>query len=217
MLAAYNLQLSSYLSFSSLKQYRDDLKDFVEKAPLLAPIIYIAVYIAVVALSIPGAIFLTLLGGFIFDQPFSSLYTVFAASTGAFVVFSIAKYAFEEHLEKKVAPYLQNIKKGMHENGVYYLLFLRLVPLFPFWLVNLAPAFLNVRNSTFYWTSLLGILPGSIVFCQIGSGLDAIFESGQEPTLQSILNPEMKIALICLGLFALMPVVLKNLKSSCEK
>lgn len=212
MLLGYLSGISDFLSLNALKQHRKELIFLVNSYPLLAPIVYIAAYIIVAALSIPGAIFLTLTGGFLFPQPFSTIYTVFGASTGGCIVFLIARTAIGNYLKQKAGRFMDKMEAGFHENAISYLLFLRFVPIFPFWVVNLAPAFFGVRFFTFAWTTYIGIIPASFVFSQAGAGLGAILDSDQEFSVSTILNDDMKIALLALGVFALIPILLKKFK-----
>jgi uncharacterized membrane protein YdjX (TVP38/TMEM64 family) len=127
-------------------------------------------------------------------------------------VFLVARSAFGDILRKKVKiQTIQKMEKGFQENPVSYLLFLRFIPLFPFWMVNLVPAFFGVHFWTYVWTTFLGILPGSFVFTQAGAGLGEIFESEDPFSFDAIFNLKIKIALVCLGLFALIPVILKKI------
>lgn len=104
------------------------------------------------------------------------------------------------------------MKRGFDQNPATYLLFLRLVPLFPFWLVNLAPAFFNVRTSTYIWTTCVGIIPGAFVYTQTGKGLGAIFDSGKSFSFETIFNLELKIALVVIALFLLLPIFIKKVR-----
>lgn len=200
------------LSFKNLKAYHSDLLLYVSKHPISAPVIFIMVYIIATALSIPGGIFLSLLGGFLFPVPLSTLYVVIGATIGATLLFLSARSALGERLFQKAGPLLKKMEKGFKENAVSYLLFLRFVPLFPFWLVNLAPAVFNVKLRTFIWTTFVGILPGAYVFTQAGEGLGAIFQSQGGLSLDAIFNLKIKIALIGLGIFALIPIVIKKIR-----
>jgi len=200
------------LSFQNLKAYHSDLLLYVSKHPIAAPVIYIIVYIVATALSIPGGLFLSLIGGFLFPIPLSTLYVLIGATTGATLLFLSARSALGEKLFQKAGPRLKKMEKGFKENAVSYLLFLRFVPLFPFWLVNLAPAVFNVKLRTFVWTTFVGILPGAYVFTQAGEGLGAIFQSQGGLSLDAIFNIKVKIALIALGIFALIPIVVKKIR-----
>jgi uncharacterized membrane protein YdjX (TVP38/TMEM64 family) len=201
-----------YFSFESLKSYHHELKIFILAHPILVPFLYILAYIILTALSIPGAIFFTLLGGYLFPQPFSTLYVVFSATCGATLVFLAAKTALGDSLKQKAGPFLKKMEKGFQENAASYLLFLRFVPIFPFWIVNLAPAFFAVPLRTFIWTTLVGITPGSIVFTLAGGGLEKILETQQTFSISVIFNTELKIALTLLGILALVPIVIKKFK-----
>jgi uncharacterized membrane protein YdjX (TVP38/TMEM64 family) len=201
-----------YLSLDTLRMYHKSLKSYVAMHPIAVPLVYCLTYITTTALSIPGAIFLTLLGGYLFPQPFSTIFVVFSATCGATLIFLAARTALEEVLKKKAGPFLKKMEKGFQEDAASYLLFLRFVPLFPFWLVNIAPAFFGVPLFTFVWTTFLGILPGTLVFTLAGAGLEQIFESNAPFTLNSIFNTQIKIALVILGITALVPVVLKKFK-----
>jgi uncharacterized membrane protein YdjX (TVP38/TMEM64 family) len=139
------------------------------------------------------------------------------ATIGATLLFLAARTALGESLRKKAGPLLTKMEKGFKENAVSYLLFLRFVPLFPFWLVNLAPAFFNVPLRTFVWTTAVGILPGAFVFTQAGAGLNAIFENEGVFSVHTILNTQLKIALVCLGIFALIPVAIKKYRARKTK
>jgi len=212
MLAVYLLGLHELITYESLKEHRNTLKGLVNSHPYLAPFIYIVVYAISTSLSIPGGALLSIFGGFLFPQPYSTLFVVIGATIGATAIFLIAKTSVGEGLREKAGPRLQKMRKGFQENAANYLLFLRLVPLFPFWLVNLAPAFFGVSLVTFIWTTVVGIIPGSFVLTQAGVGLDAIFASGEAFTISAIFNNQIKIALAALGLFALLPVAIKKMR-----
>lgn len=212
MLFAYFFGLGEYLTFGELKRHREALTSFVESYPLAAPLLYTLTYAVSTALSIPGAIFLTLFGGFLFPQPFATIYVVTGATIGAIIIFLAARTALGETLKEKAGPRLKKMQKGFQEDAANYLLFLRFVPIFPFWLVNLAPAFFGVNLWTFAWTTFVGIIPGAFVFAQAGAGLGAILDSGKELSIDTIFNTEVKIALIALGIFALLPTVIKRFR-----
>lgn len=212
MATVYFSGLYHYLSFETLRSYHDTLKVFILAHPITTPLLYIVTYIILTALSVPGAVFLTLLGGYLFPQPLSTIYVLFSATCGATLIFLAARTAFGDSLKAKAGPFLQKMEKGFKENAVSYLLFLRFVPLFPFWIVNLAPAFFGVRLSTFVWTTLVGIAPGSFVFTLAGSGLEKIFSTGQTFSLGAVFNTQLKIALTLLGVLALVPIVIKKMR-----
>lgn len=213
MITAYFMGATDYLSFETIKTHRASVLQLIETHPILMPLFFIALYIVVIALSLPGGAVLTLLGGFFFGLPWSTLYVLLGATIGATLIFLAARTAFGDLLKKKAGPFLSKMEKGFQKNVASYLLFLRFVPLFPFWLVNLAPAFFNVRTSTYIWTTLIGILPGTYVLTQAGSGLGAIFDEGHSFSIENIFNLQVKIALFALALFALIPILVKKLRN----
>jgi len=198
------------LSFETLRYHHFELTEYVNNYPVMTPFMFTGAYAAATALSIPGGIFLSIIGGYLFDQPWCTLYVVVGATAGATLLFLAAKTALGDALRKKAGPRLQKMEAGFQKNAASYLLFLRFVPLFPFWLVNLAPAFFGVRLRTYIWTTFVGIIPGAFVFTQAGRGFNAVFETAEEFSLASVFNLQVKIALICLGLFALIPIVIKK-------
>ena len=206
-----------YLSFDALKAYHLTLKTFITAHPVLVPFLYIIIYIILTALSVPGAIFLTLLGGYLFPQPWSTLYVIFSATCGATLIFLAAKTALGDSLKQKTGPFLKKMEKGFQKNAASYMLFLRFVPVFPFWIVNLAPAFFSVPLRTFMWTTLVGIAPGSFVFTLAGGGLEKILETEQAFSIGIIFNTQLKIALTLLGILALVPIVIKKLKKRHDR
>lgn len=223
MLAVYFSGLSHYLTFHKLKEHRQTIVAFVSSHWLQASLYFILLYMIVAALSIPVELFLSIAGGFLFPQPFSTIYIVIGATIGATLVFLAAKTAFGSILKKKTGGFLNKFQAGFQKNGALYLLFLRLIPIFPFWLVNLAPAFLNVPLTTFVWTTFVGIIPGSFVFAEAGAGLGAILDSNQEFSLATLLNPndkiaiEVKIAVVALALFALITIIVhKKVKKNAR-
>lgn len=211
MVLVYASGLTDFLTFEALKDNRQMLLAFVNTHPILAPAAFILLYAAATALSIPGAVFLTLFGGFLFPQPLSTIFVVTGATSGAVIIFLAAKTAFGDILKEKAGKRLNKMRAGFQENATSYMLFLRLVPLFPFWLVNLAPAFFGVPLFTYAWTTFVGIIPGAFVYTQAGTGLGAILDSGEKFTLKGLFNPDVKIALVALGIFALLPVIIKKI------
>ncbi|MCI0382239.1 MAG: VTT domain-containing protein [Chlamydiae bacterium] len=214
MALIYFLGLHKYFYLETIKLKYMDLRNFVSQNPFTSPLIFIGVYILITALSIPVALILSLIGGFLFYQPWSTLYVVLGGTVGATLLFLAARTSLKSFLhektKKKHSRWLSKIEEGFAENGANYLLFLRLVPLLPFWLVNLAPAFLNVSIFTYIWTTFIGIIPGSFVYTQAGRGLGAILEKGDGFSLDVIFNTQLVIALVCLAIFSLLPIFIKK-------
>jgi uncharacterized membrane protein YdjX (TVP38/TMEM64 family) len=208
----FALGLHRYLSFGALAENRDFLMGLVEDHPVTAPLAYIAVYALAVAFSIPGAVVLTIAGGFLFGTLAGGIFVVIGATLGAIGVFLAARTAFGEGLRKRVGPWIGRLEAGFRENALSYLLVLRLVPLFPFWLVNLVPAFLGVPLATYVIGTFIGIIPGSFVYASVGNGLGAVFDGGGTPDLSIIFEPEILLPIVGLSLLALIPVIYKRVK-----
>ena len=215
-----------YLKLESLNTHRDTLQAFVAAHEAKALILYIIAYVAAVALSLPGAVFLTVFGGFLFGGLFAGIATVVAATLGAVIVFLIASTSLGDVLARRAGPRLARIMGGFREDAFAYLLFLRLVPVFPFWLVNLAPALVGVPLRTFAVTTLVGIVPGTFAFAFAGEGLDSVLaahKAAKEACLaaggadcymrispRALVTPKLLIALAALGIAALIPVLVRR-------
>jgi uncharacterized membrane protein YdjX (TVP38/TMEM64 family) len=187
---------------------------FVDRHAVLAPLLFMVVYAAVIALSIPGGAVLTMAGGFLFGVALGTLYVVVAATMGASLVFLAAKTALGDSLRRKAGPWMRRMEDGFRENALYYLLFLRLIPIFPFWLVNLVPAFLGVPFPTYVGATLVGIIPGTLVYASVGNGLGAVFDAGQSPDFGIIFRPAIILPIIGLAVLAILPVAYKKIRSN---
>ena len=212
MVAAYLLGLDDYLSFEVLQTHRQGIVGWVDNHFLIAPLVFMGIYLLSTALSIPGGIYLSLAGGFLFGQPWGTLYVVVGATLGATIIYLVAKTALGDPLREKAGPRLKKMEAGFRKDQISYLFFLRLVPAFPFWLVNVAPAFFGVTLWTYVWTTFLGIIPGAFVFVQAGTGLGAILDSEEGFSVEGVLNIHVKIALIALAIIALIPIVVRKIR-----
>ncbi|MCR9242302.1 MAG: TVP38/TMEM64 family protein [Rhodobiaceae bacterium] len=210
LVAFFVLDLGQYVTLDALKENREFLQTFVAENTALAFTVYMAVYTVMVAFSLPGALIATLTGGFLFGTIFGGLATVVAATVGATIVFLIAKTALGDTLRAKAGLGIQKMEAGFQKNAFSYLMVLRLVPLFPFFLVNLAPAFLGVKLRTFVVATFFGIIPGTFVFASVGNGLGAIFDEGGEPNLGIIFQPEVLGPILALAALSLVPVIYKR-------
>jgi uncharacterized membrane protein YdjX (TVP38/TMEM64 family) len=213
IVAVFAFGLDDLLSFEQLRQNRAQLLDFVERHVVLAPLLFMAIYALVIALSIPGGAILTITGGFFFGVVLGTLYVVVAATLGGSLVFLAAKTALGDSLRRKAGPWLRRMEDGFRENALSYLLFLRLIPAFPFWLVNLVPAFLGVPFRTFVTATFFGIIPGSLVYASVGNGLGAVFDAGDTPDLGIIFRPAIILPIIGLAILAILPVACKKFKA----
>jgi uncharacterized membrane protein YdjX (TVP38/TMEM64 family) len=209
----FALGLQRYISFEVLREHREDLLTWVQQKGLLAGLIYIVIYAVAVAFSLPGGAVMSITGGFLFGTVWGSIYILIGATLGATALFIIAKTALGDVLRAKAGPWLQKMEAGFRENALSYLLVLRLVPLFPFFVVNLVPAFLGVSLATYVLGTFFGIIPGVVVFASVGAGLGSIFDDGKDFSASGILTPQILTALIGLAVLALIPVVYKKIKT----
>lgn len=209
----FALGLHRYLSFEVLRDNREALLNWVQQNGLLAALAYMAIYAIAVAFSLPGGLVLSITGGFLFGTLLGSLYIVIGATVGATALFIIAKSALGDFLRAKAGPWLHKMEAGFRKNALSYLLVLRLVPLFPFFVVNLVPAFLGVPLSTYVIGTFFGIIPGVFVFASVGTGLGSIFDKGESFSATGILTPQIVIALVGLAALALLPVIYKTIKT----
>ena len=214
IVAFFALGWDQYLSFENLKAHRQSLLQWTNDNTALAITVFILGYAAAVAFSLPGATIMTLGGGFLFGLYGGTVIVVTAATLGAFAIFMIARYALADFFRAKMGKAGERMEAGFKENALSYLLFLRLVPVFPFWLVNLVPAFLGVPARTFLGGTFVGIIPGTAVFCSVGNGLGAVFDAGGTPDLGLIKQPEILGPIIGLAVLSLVPIVYKRLKTA---
>ena len=211
--AVFALGLDDYLTVEALREHRHLLIGFVNSHVILAAALYMLIYIASTAASLPGGTILTVAGGFLFGPWLGTVYVVVGATVGATVVFLIARTALGGSLRAKIEPALRKMERGFQENALSYLLVLRLIPLFPFWLVNLVPALLGVPLKTYVIGTFLGVIPGVFVFTFAGAGLGGIFDSEAGFSLTAVLTPEVVGALAGLSVLSMAPVVYKKLKA----
>ena len=168
--------------------------------------IFIAIYIVQTALSLPGAAVLSLAAGAIFGALIGTLYVNIGATVGATLAFLVARYLFHDVIQNKFGPRLEKINRELETRGFNYLLFLRLVPLFPFFLINLGAGLTRIPLRTFFFGTMIGIIPGSFVFCNAGASLAAI------TSLKEVASPRVLGSFALLGLFALVPVLYQKFK-----
>ena len=210
----FALDLGQYLTFDALRENRAWLLAKVNESAALGAAAFILVYIAVVAFSLPGGAVMTITAGFLFGQLQGTVYVVVAATAGATILFAAAKTAFGDPLRRRAGPFLQRMEAGFRENAFSYLLVLRLIPAFPFFIVNLVPAFLGVPIRTYVVATFVGIIPGTFVYATVGAGLGSIFDSGEAFSAESILTPEIVTALVGLAILALLPIAYKRWRKS---
>lgn len=203
-LAFYLLEIDQYLNFTFLKAHREKLMFFTVNHYSLTVIGAIGIYTLSIALSLPIASLLSLLIGFLFGLWLGLGIILFSATLGATLVFLAARYTFGEAIQRKMGERIQKFLSEFHKNDFNYLLFLRLVPLFPFWLINLAMAFTPIRLKTYIAATFLGIIPGAFVFTNLGRTLGEIDSPDQLVSLKTL------SAFLLLGVFTLIPVWVKR-------
>ena len=209
----FALGLHRHLSFEALREHHAGLARFVAGHAALAAVLYVAAYAASTAASVPGGLVLTVTGGLLFGAWLGTALAVLGATAGATALFLVARSALGEGLRGRAGGAVERLAEGFREGAFSYLLVLRLVPLFPFFVVNLAPAFLGVSLRTYAAATLIGIVPGSFVYASVGAGLGSVFARGEGFTAAGVLTPQVLTALVGLALLALVPVAYKRLKA----
>jgi uncharacterized membrane protein YdjX (TVP38/TMEM64 family) len=229
MVAVFATGSHRHLSLETLVRHRMAIDAFIDAHSVAAVAAFILIYIAVAALSIPGGIFLTISGGILFGTVLGGLAAAIGATIGATIIFLIARSACGEGIARRAGPLATRIANGFCADAFSYLLFLRLVPAFPFFLVNLAAALVGVRARTFIAATAIGILPATFTFAFLGDGLDSVLAKQQiayancvaagtadcrfQFDLAMIATPRLLAALAALGAFALAPVVIRRLRA----
>ncbi len=210
LVAFFALGLNKYLTLDLLKENREALKTFVHDHEIQAALAFIGAYILVAAFSLPLGAVLSVAGGYLFGSVFGTAWIVIGATIGSTILFLIAKTALGDPLRARFAAQMKPMEDGFKRNAFSYLMLLRLVPLFPFWLVNLAPAFFGVSLVTFVVTTFIGIIPGAFVFASIGNAANVAFEAGDELdlSLATLLSrPDFYIPIVGLVVLSLIPIV----------
>lgn len=205
--AFFYFDLQQYLSLGALKANRDSLLAFTETHYLTAVSLFVAGYCLLVAVSLPGAVFMTLAGGFLFGSVLGTVYVNLGATTGSTLAFLAARYLLRDWVEAKFGSRLGAIQDGFSKNAFSYLMTLRLIPLFPFFLVNLVSGLTRVKLATYVAATAIGIIPGSFVYAYAGRQLGTI------NSLAEIASPRVLLAFTLLGLLALVPVLYRKFAS----
>ncbi len=209
--AFHFLDLGKYLTLAALKANRDRLEEMRAAHAFLFSVVFVLVYVVQTAFSLPGAAVLSLAAGAVFGVLRGTLLVAMGASAGAVLAFLFARTLLRDWVLKKFGGRMEAIDRGLRENGLSYLLFLRLVPAFPFFLVNLARGATGIALGTYALGTILGILPGTFVFVNAGASLAAIDSVGQAAT------PRVLGSLALLGLFALLPAIVGAVKKRKER
>ncbi|PST27119.1 TVP38/TMEM64 family protein [Mesorhizobium plurifarium] len=212
---AYGLQ--DYLSLSALVDHRETLAGYVAAYPFRSAFVFFATYVAVVVFSVPVASVLTISAGFLFGWLGGATVAVLAATLGACLLFVAARGAFSDVLRRRAGGFLDRLAEGFRENAFLYLLVLRLAPVFPFFVINIAPAFFQVKLRTYAIATLIGIVPGTLAYTWLGCGLGEVIAlaaaSGRELALSDFVTRDISLALVALALIAALPLAFRLIQS----
>lgn len=217
VVAAVGLAYRDVISFSTLADNREALLAWRDQSYVLAASAYVLVYVAVVAFSLPGALLMTLTGGFMFGLAAGALLTVTGATIGAVLIFLAARFGLGETLEAKMdasSGMMTKIRDGLRENEVSYLFLMRLVPAIPFFVANLAPALMGVKLRNYVLTTFFGIMPGTVVYTWVGAGLGEVFARGEKPDLGILFEWQVLGPILALCVLSALPILLKKFRKN---
>ncbi len=224
LIVGYLAGLHEYFSLSNLIKHREAMVYFVSENIVLAMLGYLLLYIIIVAVSFPGASALTITSGLIFGGILGGTLTVIGATLGAIIIFLIARSSLGDVLEKKAGPFIQKMIAGFQKDQFQYLLTLRLTPIFPFWVVNIVPALLNMKLGSYALATMLGIIPGTFAFAYIGAGLDSVIAAQEAANpgcadagtcsidIGALVTTDLLIALAGLAALSALPFIIKKIR-----
>ena len=210
--AFFAFDLNQFISYEGLAANEAALKRAVADNPLTTAAAYMAVYIIAVAFSLPGALWLSLAGGLMFGTWQGGLLIIISATIGAGCLFLAARYVIGDALRARAGPALQKFEASFNRDAVSYMLVLRLLPIFPFFIVNLGAALVGVRFPVFMVTTFFGIMPGTFVFASIGNGISVVLQAGERPDLSVMSKPEIALPIVGLAVLSLAPMVWRRMK-----
>ena len=204
----FGMGLDQYLTLDALKESQAKIAAMQARSPWLTALAFFAVYVAVVALSLPGATIMTLAIGALFGFWYGALLVSFASTIGATLAFLASRYMLRDMVQRRFGDKLKGINEGMAKDGALYLFLLRLMPIFPFFLINLLMGLTHIRTATFYWVSQLGMLAGTLVYVNAGTQLARI------DSLSGIFSPAVLLSFALLGVF---PLVAKRIGQAIQR
>jgi len=196
--AFFYFDLSQWLTLDQLKNQQVALEDYRSSHPVLVASMYVTAYIIIAALSLPGATIMTLTGGAIFGVFWGTLFANISATIGATLAFLIARFVLGDWIQTKFGERIDSINKGIEQDGAFYLFSLRLVPLFPFFIINVVMGLTKLKTLTFFWVSSIGMIAGAAVYANAGTQLAKL------DSLSGIASPALLISFVLLGLFPLL-------------
>ena len=213
LVLAYAMGWLQALSWSGLAARKAWLQDWATARPAVAALAYVAIYAAAVAVSVPGAVVITVTGGLLFGTVSGAVLAVCGATIGAILLFLAARSALGPVLAGRAGPWLDQLRPGLERDGFSYLLALRLIPVVPFWLLNLVPALVGMKLAPFALATFVGIIPATVVFASIGAGIGHVLDAGETPDLSVILSAPVLLPLLGLAVLSLVPPLWKRWKS----
>ena len=208
--------LHRFLSFTTLAAHYGEIKSYIASNQLSAYGLFFLLYFGAVAFSLPIASLLTLAGGALLGWG-AAIIILVAATAGASIVFLAARSILADVLSAKAGPFLKKLETGFQDNAFQYLLALRLVPVAPFWVVNIVPALLGMRLRAFIIATFIGIMPGTFVYVYVARGFDHILAQGKAPDLSTLSDIRIIGPLAALGALALMPTIIKFIKAKTNR
>jgi uncharacterized membrane protein YdjX (TVP38/TMEM64 family) len=208
----FYFHLYNYLSFTSIKEHRQLYLNWTHENYWLAVGAFLGLYSIIIAISIPGTIFFTLASGFLFGTWWGSLFVLVGETVGCTLTFLAVKMSLGEWISKKASKWVLKMESEFQKNAFNYIITLRLIPILPFWLVNIAAALLKVRLVTFVSSTFIGIIPLTLIYVSLGHSLGIIFEKNAAPNLEVIFQPHILLPLLGLSVFAMFPVIYQLIK-----
>ena len=208
IIAFFSFGGQNYLSLNVLKENYQSIIAFANSYFLLSILVFSCLYIVVVALSIPGATIMTLLGGLLFGLVLGSFIVVISATLGASIVFFAVRTALGDSLKTKGS--IEKMRRGFEKDVFNYLLALRLIPIFPLFIINIAAGIFGVKFRDFFWATLLGMVPGSVVYVWVGTSFAYAIQQGDEINLGIILEPQFIVPIVALAILLVVPVFIKK-------
>lgn len=212
------LNVNKFISYEWLTENQIELTNWIADNDFLASVVYVLVYIVIVSCSMPVGTAMTIAGGFFFGPVLGASLSVIGATGGAAIAFLAARFAFEPLSKKRfVTPIISQMRDGFERNAFGYMLFLRLIPIFPFFMVNLVPAFLGIKLMIFIVSTFLGIIPGTLIYSYLGGGLSSVLLRWEDVDQNIIFTPLFLFPLIGLGVLVLTPIIYKKWKRFRER
>ncbi|MEH6692164.1 MAG: TVP38/TMEM64 family protein [Pseudorhizobium pelagicum] len=212
----YAFGLQDYLSLGFLAEQRQALRSYVDAHSLWSAVLFVSVYIVAVAFSFPAASILTIFGGFLFGWLLGGALVAVAATIGASILFLATRSAFGSFLRHRVDGVVKTLAEGFRENAFGYLFVIRLAPVFPFFVVNIAAALFDISLGRFVAATFLGILPGTFAYAYLGQGVDSVLvaaqQAGREAEISDLVTGEITLAFLALAAIALTPTIVRQLR-----